>query len=210
MSDEEAARAKATTLLEELIGPPHKSVIVAGDHPGLVDHLAKHILEASRERFALAAAIRVAVAAITGLEKERDAALALLNTPEVLDFVRAVQLEAAHQRKRWPSEHDAGKTDADWFWLIGYLAGKALHNPGPHDRDAVAFHAHEDPVTTEPLYFTPYDCTRDGCPDRAATPEARKQLHRIVTVAAAAANWHAARLGQTNMRPGIETPAGET
>jgi hypothetical protein len=26
--------------------------------------------------------------------------------------------------------HDGGKSDADWFWLIGYLAGKALHNPG--------------------------------------------------------------------------------
>ena len=38
-------------------------------------------------------------------------------------------VEAAHQRMRWPSEKDAGKTDADWFWLIGYLAGKALHKP---------------------------------------------------------------------------------
>lgn len=54
---------------------------------------------------------------------------ALINAPEILDFIKAVQLEAAHQRARWGSDHDAGKTDADWFWLIGYLAGKALHNP---------------------------------------------------------------------------------
>lgn len=56
-----------------------------------------------------------------------DAALLALNTPEILDFVKAVPLEAAHQRERWGSDHDAGKTAADWFWLVGYLAGKALH-----------------------------------------------------------------------------------
>ncbi len=53
------------------------------------------------------------------LEKE-------INTPEILDFIGAVQLEAAHQRRRWGTEHDAGKTTADWYWLLGYLAGKAL------------------------------------------------------------------------------------
>lgn len=106
--------------------------------------------------------------------EERDRLRALIDTPEILDFVRAVQLEAVHQRERWGSDHDAGKTDADWFWLIGYLAGKALHNPG----------------------VTPADATE-------------KKLHRIVTVAAAAANWHAAHLGTTNMRPGTEPPKGE-
>lgn len=52
-----------------------------------------------------------------------------INTPQVDDFLDAVRLEAAHQRERWGTEHDAGKADADWFWLIGYLAGKALR-PG--------------------------------------------------------------------------------
>jgi hypothetical protein len=50
----------------------------------------------------------------------------LLNTPELHDFAKAVALEAAHQRERWGSDHDAGKTPPDWFWLVGYLAGKAL------------------------------------------------------------------------------------
>lgn len=111
---------------------------------------------------------------IATLTKERDEARAeverlrtLIDTPETQDFVRAVQSEVAHQRKRWGSDHDAGKTDADWFWLIGYLAGKALHNPGGDEE---------------------------------------KQRHRIVTVAAAAANWFAAKLGKTDMRPGIEPP----
>lgn len=92
----------------------------------------------------------------------------LLNTPEIHDFAKAVTLEAAHQRKRWGLDHDEGKTDADWFWLIGYLAGKALHNP-------------------------------DG--------DTEKKMHRIITIAAAACNWHAAVSGQsTSMRPGIEPP----
>src|ERR1700752_4138635 len=50
----------------------------------------------------------------------------LLNTPETENFDKAVPLEAAHQVKRWTAEHDAGKSPEDWFWLLGYLAGKAL------------------------------------------------------------------------------------
>ena len=51
---------------------------------------------------------------------------ARLNTPELHDFTAAAALEGAHQRERWGAEHDAGKSPEDWFWLIGYLAGKAL------------------------------------------------------------------------------------
>jgi hypothetical protein len=53
-----------------------------------------------------------------------------LGTPEIDDFFEAVKKEAAYQRQRWAASSDGGKTNADWFWLIGYLAGKALHNPG--------------------------------------------------------------------------------
>lgn len=53
---------------------------------------------------------------------------ALLNTPELHDFAKAVVLEAAHQRERWGAAHDAGKTAPDWFWLLGYLGGKALQS----------------------------------------------------------------------------------
>lgn len=60
--------------------------------------------------------------ALTARVKELEK---LLNTPETDDFLKGVQLEAAHQRTRFSSEHDAGKTAFDWFWLIGYLAQKA-------------------------------------------------------------------------------------
>ena len=53
----------------------------------------------------------------------------ILSTPETQDFLAGVAFEAAHQRERWGSPHDEGKSDADWFWLVGYLAGKALHKP---------------------------------------------------------------------------------
>lgn len=105
--------------------------------------------------------------------REKAAKYDAINTPELYDFVLAVENEALHQRERWGVKDDGGKADADWFWLIGYLAGKALHNPAKEDMGA-----------------------RDA------------RLHRIVTVAAAAANWHAATLGTyAAMRPGIEAPA---
>jgi hypothetical protein len=102
------------------------------------------------------------------LEAERDALKGKLNTPELVSFRDAVVLEAAHQRERWGSAHDDGKQPHDWFWLVGYLAGKAL-----------ASHI-------------------------AGNTE--KALHHTISTAAALANWHAAILGKTNMRPGIMEP----
>lgn len=63
---------------------------------------------------------------LNAVEAERDQLKALLNTPEVDDFDKALPLEAGHQVTLWGSKHDAGKTPAEWFWLVGYLAGKAL------------------------------------------------------------------------------------
>lgn len=88
---------------------------------------------------------------------ERDHLKALINTPEILDFVKAVPLEAAHQRLRWDDE---GKTDGDWFWLVGYLAAKTVHKESTTD----------------------------------------KLLHWIISIAAAAANWHAAVLAKGGRR----------
>lgn len=67
-----------------------------------------------------------AIAEIKGLRDTVERLERLLNTPEVEDFDKAVPLEAAHQQLRWGAEHDSGKNPEDWFWLVGYLAGKAL------------------------------------------------------------------------------------
>lgn len=107
------------------------------------------------------------VAALEIAEREIIRLDELINNPHTADFVEAVKSEAAYQRERWGSDHDAGKTDADWFWLIGYLAGKAIHKP-------------------------------------------EKQLHHIITTAAACLNWHMQRTVGTNMRPGIDPPSGKS
>jgi len=60
------------------------------------------------------------------LEAENAELRALLDTPHTADWFEGVKLEAGHQIKRWSADHDAGKTPADWFWLIGYLAQKAM------------------------------------------------------------------------------------
>lgn len=79
-----------------------------------------------------------------------------LNIPEVIDFIEAIKIEAAHQQEKW-KKTDPEKTDADWFWLIGWLGGKAVMDP------------HEPADDRMPI---------------------ERKLHRIITVAAAAYNWH--------------------
>lgn len=79
-------------------------------------------------------------AEVTRLQAEHSALLAKLNTPELNDFDEGMRLEAAHQRERWGSEHDAGKAPEDWFWLLGYLAGKALHAAKHGDIDKALHH----------------------------------------------------------------------
>jgi hypothetical protein len=63
-----------------------------------------------------------------------------LNTPEIHEFSKAIVSEAQHQRHRWSSDHDAGKEPQDWFWLLGYLAGKALKAHISGDQDKALHH----------------------------------------------------------------------
>ncbi len=59
-------------------------------------------------------------------EMERDAGrYAELSSPEIVDFLKAIEHEALHQRDRWETAHDVGKTAVEWMWLIAVLATKA-------------------------------------------------------------------------------------
>lgn len=60
------------------------------------------------------------------LEVEAMEAFDLLNNPIVMDFLDGTRAEVAHQIQRWGTVGDRAKAPADWFWLVGYLAGKAL------------------------------------------------------------------------------------
>ena len=64
--------------------------------------------------------------ACADFQRENARLRALIDTPEIVDFVEAVKREAAHQRERWGESHDQDKSPEDWFWTLGYLAGKAL------------------------------------------------------------------------------------
>ena len=48
----------------------------------------------------------------------------LIQHPETGDFLRGALVEAAYQREAWPDQDEA-KSDADWFWTLGYIVGKA-------------------------------------------------------------------------------------
>lgn len=65
---------------------------------------------------------------------------ALINNPHTDEFLPAVKLEAAHQRDRWGDAHDRGKSAENWFWLVGYLAGKCLRAAITGDREKAMHH----------------------------------------------------------------------
>jgi hypothetical protein len=65
-------------------------------------------------------------AALGEMTEDRDRLDALVNSPETRDFLTGVRNEVAHQIERWGTVHDRAKEPADWFWLVGYLGGKAL------------------------------------------------------------------------------------
>lgn len=71
---------------------------------------------------------------------ERDRLHALVNNPQTDDFLLAVKAEAAHQIERWGEAHDRGKSAENWFWLVGYLAGKALRAAITGDRFKAKHH----------------------------------------------------------------------
>ncbi len=57
-----------------------------------------------------------------------------INTPEIEDFIIGALTEAQHQRARWGESHDRSKSAENWYWLVGYLAGKALRASIQGDR----------------------------------------------------------------------------
>jgi hypothetical protein len=82
----------------------------------------------------------IGVAEVNGLRARIVELEALINSPKTDEWFEGVRLEAAHQQERWGSEHDAGKTSWDWFWLIGYLAQKAAASSVAGDRDKAMHH----------------------------------------------------------------------
>lgn len=65
---------------------------------------------------------------------------ALINSPETEDFLEGVRRESSHQVERWGEAHDRSKAAENWFWLVGYLAGKALRAAIQGDHEKAKHH----------------------------------------------------------------------
>lgn len=119
---------------------------------------------------------------------ERDRLLALINTPELVNFPKAVHLEAVHQLDRWGTEDRRGKAPNDWFWLVGHLASRALEHHKEAERLAVQLMPQD---ALPALIVSNIDHHRV------------KATHHCITAAAALNHWHASMLGKmTAMQPG--------
>lgn len=96
---------------------------------------------------------------------------ALVNSPETANFLRGVHIEAIHQVERWGTAHDRAKRPADWFWLVGYLAGKALHAQNAGDTEKALHHC----ISTAAALYN-WHCSISGvdvsmCPGRSDLAE---------------------------------------
>ena len=95
---------------------------------------------------------------------------ALINTPELINFVQGAVSEAAHQRNRWGSAHDANKQMGDWVAVFVHLLAKFVNSNWNHDIDkslhhlitvaAVAANAHAQLVKTKLARLDPAPETR--------------------------------------------------
>lgn len=107
----------------------------------------------------------------TGAADEATRLQQLINTPEVDSFLRGVHIEAVHQVERWGTSHDRAKRPADWFWLVGYLAGKALHAAEAGDAEKAKHHC----ISTAAALYN-WHCAISGtdvrmCPGRSDLAE---------------------------------------
>lgn len=130
--------------------------------------------------------------ALLAAARERDTLLAVINTPELIDFPKAVMLEAQHQEVRWGTSDREGKTPQAWFWLVGHLAGRALE----HHKEAERLHRENVECGEGSEVITAIN-------EKHIAHHREKAVHHTITAAAALSHWHASILGKhTTMQPG--------
>lgn len=121
----------------------------------------------------------------------------IINTPELIDFPKAVMLEAQHQEARWGTSDREGKTPAAWFWLLSHLATRALEHHKEAER--IGEQIEQRQVSTD----------ENGMLVEVALLRVNQRHHRekaahhTITSAAVLAHWHASVIGRhTSMHPG--------
>lgn len=97
--------------------------------PLLVSHVKAAVADAGALR-----------ARIAELEVEAERLKQLINCPHNDDWFEGVRIEAAYQQERWSKTSDDGKEPQDWFWLLGFLAGKVLRAEIDGDMEKAKHH----------------------------------------------------------------------
>lgn len=157
---------------------------------------------------------------LVAAKAERDRLHDLVNTPEVDDFLKGVRIEAAHQVERWGEAHDRKKSAESWFWLVGYLAGKALRaatqqllpryqhlkrggtyevisvgeNENNRGENLVVYRGEDDGR----IWVRPAAQFFDGRFIELPAKPNEKALHHCISTAAALFNWHKAIMRDTS------------
>ncbi len=126
----ELTRPISIDSIEKLLNRNHGVNLGPDGSITVVPHIiAEHIKEV--ERLGLE---------VCALQAENSRLNSLINSPETADFLEGVKREAAHQRERWGTPHDREKSAEHWYWLVGYLAGKALRSAITGNREKALHH----------------------------------------------------------------------
>lgn len=133
------------------------------------------------------------LAQLEAASAEAERLTELINTPELVDFPKAVHLEAVHQEERWGTTDREGKTPYDWFWLVGHLASRALEHHKEADRlERELAERFSMPGGGRMVAILP-----------SIAHHREKAVHHCITAAAALSHWHASMLGKhTFFQPG--------
>lgn len=120
--------------------------------------------------------------------------LRLIDTPELVDFPKAVHMEAVHQVQRWGTSDRKEKQPYEWFWLLAHLATRALEHHKEAERIASRWGV--DPP--------------NAAHQAAIDHHREKAVHHTITAAAVLAHWHASIIGKhTGMQPGSAEAAAD-
>ena len=95
------------------------------------------------------------------------------DVPITEDFLAGVKAEKEHQLKRWGTTHDRNKAPADWFWLLGYLSGKALAAAIKGDREKALHHC----ISSAAVLANWHDAIRSGGPSLKIEHDPSKALY---------------------------------
>lgn len=92
--------------------------------------------------------------------------------PITEDFLQGVVAEKDHQVRRWGTTQDRNKAPADWFWLLGYLGGKALHAHNDGDREKALHHT----ISSAAVLAHWHDAIKNGGPSLKVEHDPSKKL----------------------------------